>query len=389
MFLVAWSLTSQVRARLSPVPDSPIHRFYPLPYHYSPFTIHHSAHESHESRTGYRAKVPNLVAIRIDASPRLLSRSSVCCINCSIHPKLYFSYIYPTLTRDHVDGEDEYRDLITSHLFESSVAVLPRVHCAILEPHLSYEICVRDVHRWHWVCKRPEKTLFCFFRIEYISNYFVRRTDDIVSPRCQLLPHPHPSRLVCIACSNFSVVLHSEPLSLTFRTISYEITARYLLQTQLATSTLHLNLSGLPAKAPVDIPFCPRLLEMGQQHVQNENFNTERQAVLTGLNAQIEGLDMKIADLMAEHHILERAREHILSVCDAAPNSSDDDPAQADSGHTQHLKPTYPPPSYPARKAPSCLCQEVLIRNAWERENNLSPPGSAGLISSNEFEAAL
>jgi hypothetical protein len=128
---------------------------------------------------------------------------------------------------------------------------------------------------------------------------------------------------------------------------------------------------------------------MGQQHVQNENFNTERQAVLTGLNAQIEGLDMKIADLMAEHHILERAREHILSVCDAAPNSSDDDPAQADSGHTQHLKPTYPPPSYPARKAPSCLCQEVLIRNAWERENNLSPPGSAGLISSNEFEAAL
>jgi hypothetical protein len=47
---------------------------------------------------------------------------------------------------------------------------------------------------------------------------------------------------------------------------------------------------------------------MGQQHVQNENFNTERQAVLTGLNAQIDGLDMKIADLMAERYILERAR---------------------------------------------------------------------------------
>jgi hypothetical protein len=207
MFLVAWSLTSQVRARLSPVPDSPIHRFYPLPYHYSPFTIRHSAHESHESRTGYRAKVPNLVAIRIDASPRLLSRSSVCCINCSIHPKLYFSYIYPTLTRDHVDGEDEYRDLITSHLSESSVAVLPRVHCAILEPHLSYEICVRDVHRWHWVCKRPEKTLFCFFRIEYISNYFVRRTDDIVSLHslCSLTTLPASSTSPPIATGMYSL----------------------------------------------------------------------------------------------------------------------------------------------------------------------------------------
>lgn len=128
---------------------------------------------------------------------------------------------------------------------------------------------------------------------------------------------------------------------------------------------------------------------MGQQQKQNETHHTERRAVLSGLDAKINGFDVAIAGLMAEQHTLNRTRQYVLSTHDTASGCSGDHNAPAHLAHKLSMRPTYPLLSHQSRKTPSCLRQEVLIRNAMEREKSSSPPDSRGLLSSAEFEAAF
>jgi hypothetical protein len=123
--------------------------------------------------------------------------------------------------------------------------------------------------------------------------------------------------------------------------------------------------------------------------MQNETHHAERQAMLSGLDAEIDRLDSTITSPVAERKTLERARRYILSRNNTTTSGTEDDIAQTASAPNPHMKPTYPSPSLPARKAPSGLRQQVLIRNAMERGNSLSPPCSAGLLSSDEFETAF
>ena len=128
---------------------------------------------------------------------------------------------------------------------------------------------------------------------------------------------------------------------------------------------------------------------MGQRQKQNETHHTERQAVLSGLDAKIDDLDVAIARTVAEQHTLKRAREYVLSTHDKASGTSNDNTAPANPSLKLPLRPTYPSRSFTAKKARSCLRQEVLIRNAMDREKSSSPPGSVGLLSSDEFEASF
>ena len=128
---------------------------------------------------------------------------------------------------------------------------------------------------------------------------------------------------------------------------------------------------------------------MGQQQKHEETHHTERNAVLSGLDAKIDDLDITIASLMAEQHTLKRAREYVLSTHKTASDISDDTNAPANRASKLSKGPTYPRPSLTTKKARSSLRQEVLIRNAMEREKSSSPPGSVGLLSSDEFEASF
>ena len=128
---------------------------------------------------------------------------------------------------------------------------------------------------------------------------------------------------------------------------------------------------------------------MGRQQKQNETHHTERQAVLSGLDAKIDGFDVAIAGLIAEKHALERARKYIVATHDATAGGSHDNTALTDPSLKLHMRPTYPSLFHQARKARSCLRQDVLIRNAMDREKSSSPPGSVGLLSSDEFEASF
>ena len=128
---------------------------------------------------------------------------------------------------------------------------------------------------------------------------------------------------------------------------------------------------------------------MGQQQKHEETHHTERNAVLSGLDAKIDDLDITIASLMAEQHTLKRAREYVLSTHKTASDISDDTNAPANRASKLSKGPTYPRPSLTTMKARSSLRQEVLIRNAMEREKSSSPPGSVGLLSSDEFEASF
>ena len=128
---------------------------------------------------------------------------------------------------------------------------------------------------------------------------------------------------------------------------------------------------------------------MGQQQKQTETHNNERQTVLAGLDAKINGLDVAIASLMAEQHTMKRIRAYVLSTRDKATDKADGNIAPADSVSKLAMKPTYPSSFIRRRKAPSCLRQEVLIRNAMDREKSSSPPGSVGLLSSDDFEASF
>ena len=128
---------------------------------------------------------------------------------------------------------------------------------------------------------------------------------------------------------------------------------------------------------------------MGQQQRQKEGHHTERHAVLTGLDAKIDDLDVAIASLIAEQHTLKRARQYVLSTHAKASRSSNDNTTPANTFPKLPMRPTYPSPSFTAKKAPSRLHQEVLIRNAMERDKSSSPPGSVGLLSSDEFEVSF
>jgi len=128
---------------------------------------------------------------------------------------------------------------------------------------------------------------------------------------------------------------------------------------------------------------------MGQQKKHKEPHHTERKAALTGLGAKINSLDVAIACLMAEQHILKRARDYILSTHDIAIGSPNDNNASSTSALKISMRLTYPSPCRHAKNALSRLRQEVLIRNAMEREKSSSPPESRGLLSSHEFEASF
>ncbi|KAI4705115.1 hypothetical protein J4E89_009409 [Alternaria sp. Ai002NY15] len=128
---------------------------------------------------------------------------------------------------------------------------------------------------------------------------------------------------------------------------------------------------------------------MGQQQKECESHHNERQAVLSDLDVKIDSLDIAIASLMAEQHTLKRVREYVLSAHDKAPITPNGNNAPPHLAHKLPMRPTYPSPFHPARKARSCLRQEVLIRNAMDREKSSSPPGSVGLLSSDEFEASF
>ncbi|KAI4613918.1 hypothetical protein J4E80_006606 [Alternaria sp. BMP 0032] len=149
------------------------------------------------------------------------------------------------------------------------------------------------------------------------------------------------------------------------------------------------QLIGLSQKETFGIQSDLELLKMGQQQEQKENQRTERQDVLSGLDVKIGGLDVAIASLMAEQHTLKRAREYVLSTPDATSKSSGGNATSAYPGLKVPMRPTYPLPFHQARKAQSCLRQEVLIRDAMEREKSSSPPGSVGLLSSAEFESSF
>ncbi|KAI4931128.1 hypothetical protein J4E85_003717 [Alternaria conjuncta] len=128
---------------------------------------------------------------------------------------------------------------------------------------------------------------------------------------------------------------------------------------------------------------------MRQQQKQNETHHTERQVVLSDLNAKIDGLDVAIASLMAEQQTLKKVRAYILSTYDKATDASNHTTTPANSASKSFKGPTYPRHSLTMKKARSSLRQEVLIRNAMEREKSSSPPGSVGLLSSDEFEASF
>jgi len=128
---------------------------------------------------------------------------------------------------------------------------------------------------------------------------------------------------------------------------------------------------------------------MGQQQKQSETHHTERQAVLSGLEAKIDGLDVAIGSLMTEQQTLKRARDYVLTTHDVATDGQDVNDSPANTGPKLLMRPTNPSPILQRRKAPSCLRQEVLIRNAIDREKSSSPPGSVGLLSSDEFEASF
>ena len=127
---------------------------------------------------------------------------------------------------------------------------------------------------------------------------------------------------------------------------------------------------------------------MGQQKKRKESHHTERKAALTGLGAKIDGLDVVIASLMAEQHTLKRTRGYILSTHDIATGSPNDNNASSTSALKIPMRLTYPSPFRHAKNALPRLRQEVLIRNAMDREKSSSPPGSLGLLSSDEFEAS-
>jgi hypothetical protein len=46
-------------------------------------------------------------------------------------------------------------------------------------------------------------------------------------------------------------------------------------------------------------------------------------------------------------------------------------------------------PFLPAKKAPSSLRQQAIVRNALERDKSPTPPAGSGLLSSDEFEVAF
>ncbi|KAH6865306.1 hypothetical protein BKA58DRAFT_463049 [Alternaria rosae] len=149
------------------------------------------------------------------------------------------------------------------------------------------------------------------------------------------------------------------------------------------------QLSRLSAKEPFAISFDLKPVKTGQQQTQNETDHTERQAVPSGLDAKINGFDVAIAGLMAEQHTLNRTRQYVLSTRDTASGSSGDDNAPAHLAHKLPMRPTCPSRSFLARKVQSSLRQEVLIRNAMEREKSSSLLNSKGLLTSAEFEAAF
>jgi hypothetical protein len=85
------------------------------------------------------------------------------------------------------------------------------------------------------------------------------------------------------------------------------------------------------------------------------------------LDTQILKLETQIADLNTQNQCLEQARSYILS--------------------STTVFSTQRPSSYLTPR--SSLRQQAIVRSALGRDNALSPPGAAGLLAEEDFEAAF
>ncbi|KAG9185971.1 hypothetical protein G6011_02527 [Alternaria panax] len=128
---------------------------------------------------------------------------------------------------------------------------------------------------------------------------------------------------------------------------------------------------------------------MSRRQNRNKGYDAERQALLSDLDEQMDLFDTKFESLIAEYKVLERARNYIVSADRMVADNSDESSSQERQPSKLPMKPTHRTSSSIAKKAPSSLRQQVLIRNAKERDQSPSSPESAGLLSSDEFEAAF
>ncbi|KAH7091271.1 hypothetical protein FB567DRAFT_589166 [Paraphoma chrysanthemicola] len=106
--------------------------------------------------------------------------------------------------------------------------------------------------------------------------------------------------------------------------------------------------------------------------------STPSSTLLANLDDQIRRLDLKITYLTNNKCILEQARAFISF--HTANNPTDPQSPSND---------TYTRPYTPTRRPPSNLRREAIVRNALERDRAVSPQRTAGLLASEDFEAAF
>jgi hypothetical protein len=125
---------------------------------------------------------------------------------------------------------------------------------------------------------------------------------------------------------------------------------------------------------------------MGQRQKQPRSSDAEIKQVLVGLDTQISHLDTQIAAFVSSKNDLEQARDYILSLPTNNPQHTNGS-AGPSSGLPMAQQSSLP--FLPAKKAPSSLRQQAMIRNALERDKSPTPPAGSVLLSSDEFEAAF
>ncbi|KAH7081529.1 hypothetical protein BKA63DRAFT_210729 [Paraphoma chrysanthemicola] len=100
--------------------------------------------------------------------------------------------------------------------------------------------------------------------------------------------------------------------------------------------------------------------------------------LLASLDDQIRRLDLKIASLMNSKHVLEQVRAFISF---HTTNNPTQPPTPNSDTHTRQYTPT--------RRPPTNLRREAIVRSASRREHSISPRRTAGLLASEDFEAAF
>jgi hypothetical protein len=112
--------------------------------------------------------------------------------------------------------------------------------------------------------------------------------------------------------------------------------------------------------------------------VDHSTNTTTHQAIIASLDDQIRDIDTKIADLTSTKRTLEDARDYIISN-NKAPLIN------------QHVSSSYPHLSNhaPARRPPSNLRHQAILRSAQARERSISPFDSPSLLHLEDFEATF